>query len=79
MAGREKGRPTKWVYASVQESVSIGKPGIRFEIWKKWKQNKKKLGTLIVSVGGLRWRPNKGRISHKSWNAVKLWFNPEIE
>jgi hypothetical protein len=75
MKGRQKGRPTKWVQASVQESLMIGKPGIQFEVWEKWKRKKRKLGTLIVSVGGLRWKPNKGRIpTPKGWRALAEWF-----
>jgi hypothetical protein len=79
MASRAKGLPTKWVYAKVREELSVGKPGVKFEVWDKWKWNgkEKKLGTLIVSVGGLRWRPRKGRISQKSWDAVKAWFGTE--
>lgn len=35
MKGRQKGRPTKWVSASVGESISVGKPGVTFEVWGK--------------------------------------------
>jgi hypothetical protein len=63
MKGRQKGRPTKWVQASIQESVHVGKAGIQFEVWEKWARKNRKVGTLIVSVGGLRWWPIKGRIS----------------
>ena len=77
MKGRQKGRPTKWVTANVQETVSIGKPGVHFEIWEKWKWNQgKKLGTLIVSVGGLKWQPPKGKSVRRNWASVKEWFKP---
>ena len=51
MKGRQKGRPTKWVAATVQETISIGKPGVLFEVWEKRRKTRKKLGTLTVSVG----------------------------
>jgi hypothetical protein len=47
------------VSAKVHESIPIGKAGVTFEIWGKWKKKCKKLGTLTVSVGGLRWWPHK--------------------
>jgi hypothetical protein len=77
MKGRQKGRPTKWVTASVLEFVSIGKPGIQFEVWEKWKKTRRKLGTLTVSVGGLRWRRQSGKLSkQKSWDVLAEWFDP---
>jgi hypothetical protein len=45
---REKGRPTKWVKATVGESVWLGRSGITFEVWEKWKKKRRKLGTLTV-------------------------------
>jgi hypothetical protein len=76
MAGREKGRPTKWVRANLNEVVSIGKPGIVIEIWEKWRKKDKKLGTLTISVGGLRWLPGKGKKPRQqSWKAVDAWFD----
>ena len=75
MAGRERGRPTKWVTAIVHEHVAVGKPGITFEVWRKWKRNRKKLGTLTVSVGGLRWWPHKApAYRQKSWTKLAEWF-----
>ena len=71
MAGREKGRPTKWVKATVGESVWLGKPGITFDVWEKWKKKRKKLGTLIVSVGGVRWWPHQAKAYRcRSWAEV---------
>jgi hypothetical protein len=61
MKGRQSGRPTKYVTATVTPEVPIGKPGVTFEVWEKWKKKRRKLGTLTVSVGGLRWWPNNGR------------------
>jgi hypothetical protein len=48
MKGRQKGRPTKWVTAKVRENFGVGKPGVRFEVWTKWRRNRKKLGMLTV-------------------------------
>lgn len=76
MKGRQKGRPTKWVQTRVLEYIAIGKRGIQFEVWEKWKQKERKLGTLTVSVGGLRWWPQNGkRYKHKSWDTLSDWFN----
>ncbi len=79
MKGRQQGRPTKWVSATLKEHVSVGKPGVKFEVWEKWKKNRRKLGTLTISVGGLRWRPHKGKLSkQRSWDAFAEWFAPEV-
>ena len=75
MKGRAPGRPTKWVYASVNEKFSVGKPGLVIEVWTKWsKQKRTKEGTLTVSVGGLRWAPSGGKSRRRTWNAVQDWF-----
>ena len=80
MKGRQKGRPTKWVETSVLEYIAIGKRGIQFEVWEKWKQKKRKLGTLTVSVGGLRWWAQNGKQhKQKSWDALSDWFNPSTD
>ena len=76
MKGRRKGRPTKWVLAQVEQAIDIGKPGVKFEVWGKWRKKDGKVGTLIVSVGGLRWKPLNGKISRlKSWDEVHEWFD----
>ena len=78
MTGRQKGRPTKWVSASVEQAFPVGKPGITFEVWEKWKRKRKKLGTLTVSVGGLRWWPHKApKPRQKSWRRIAEWFELE--
>jgi len=77
MKGRQKGRPTKWAQASVLEFINLGKRGVQFEVWEKWKQKERKLGTLTVSVGGLRWWPQNGkRYRQKNWDALAHWFDP---
>jgi hypothetical protein len=78
MKGRQQGRPTKYVTATVSQPVTIGKPGVTFEIWEKWKKKRRKLGTLTISVGGLRWWPNKSAKERKqSWKKVREWFEME--
>jgi hypothetical protein len=80
MKGRQRGRPTKWVETTVLEYIDIGKRGIQFEVWEKWKQTKRKLGTLTISVGGLRWWPQNGkRYKQKNWDDLAYWFNPRID
>ena len=75
MRGRRPGRPTKWLKATVEESLYLDRTGIQFEVWTKWKKTDKKLGTLIVSVGGLRWLPGSGKkVRRKSWDAAREWF-----
>jgi hypothetical protein len=78
MKGRQKGRPTKWVKAAVKQNLSVGKPGVTFEVWGKWKKKRRKQGTLTVSVGGLRWRPHKApRDRRRTWDEVAEWFSGE--
>ncbi|MCI0360308.1 MAG: hypothetical protein L0211_17665 [Planctomycetaceae bacterium] len=78
MKGRQKGRPTKWVEAAVKENLAVGKPGVTFEVWGKWKKKRRKLGTLTVSVGGLRWWPHKApNPRRKTWDEVAAWFDGE--
>jgi len=76
MKGKQKGRPTKWVLASIQETIGITRTGIKFEVWEKWKRKNRKLGTLSISVGGLRWWPQDGkRYRKKNWGALSNWFS----
>lgn len=75
MKGRQQGRPIKWVNASVNAVVSIGKAGVTFEVYNKWGKKRKKFGTLTVSVGGLRWWRRKGKKEAQySWDTVAEWF-----
>jgi hypothetical protein len=71
------GRPIKWVTGSIKEPIYIGKPGVKFKVWDKWKKSgQSRLGTLTVSIGGLAWRPAKGKVrATKSWDAVAAWFD----
>jgi len=76
MRGRVSGRPTKWLRATIHEGVDMGKAGIQFEVWQKWKKRDKKLGTLTVSVGGLRWLTSHGKKEHRrTWDEVSAFFD----
>jgi hypothetical protein len=80
MRGRQKGRPTKYVKASVVEPVWLGKAGIQFEVWEKWEKKRRKLGTMIVSVGGIRWKPINGKISKRfPWADISDFFKEKPE
>ena len=75
MKGRQKGRPTKRVLAAVHEPVLVGKPGVTFEVWDKWRRKRRKVGTLTVSVGGLRWWPRDSpNYRQRKWEDVAAWF-----
>jgi hypothetical protein len=52
MKGRQRGRPTKRVLATVREPLPVGKPGVTFEVWDKWRRKRRKLGTLTVTWAG---------------------------
>ena len=76
MKGRQKGRPTKWVSARISERFRVGKPGVTFEVWGKWKKRRKKVGTLTVSVGGVRWWPHKApKERQRTWDELSAWFD----
>ena len=47
------GKPTKWATATISEGIALGKAGISIVIWDKW--GKKRRGTAVISVGGIRW------------------------
>jgi hypothetical protein len=76
MRGRQPGRPTKWVQAQVHEKLDVGKPGATFVVWSKWKRTDRKLGTLRINVGGLRWRAANGKkTTMRSWTEIAEWFD----
>lgn len=75
MKGRQMGRPTKWVSASIEQWIDVNRTGFMFHVAPKWKRKSKTVGTLIVSVGGLRWRPSKGKITRwRNWDEVEKWL-----
>lgn len=54
-----RGRPLKWVDAIITEPLTLGKAGIQIVLQGKW--HRKIKGTVIVSVGGIRWYRYKAR------------------
>jgi hypothetical protein len=54
-----RGVPRQWVRAKVKEPIAIGKSGARLIIWDKW--GKTRRGTLVVTVGGVRWYRYKAK------------------
>lgn len=71
MRGRQPGRPTNWVNARVWQAIDIDKNGLEFRVWKKWSKKGGRLGTLLVSNGGLRWRPGNGKyLRRRTWEQV---------
>jgi hypothetical protein len=76
MKGRQSGRPTKWVYATVDQWLHVDKTGFRFAVWEKWKRKEKKVGTLTVSVGGIRWLPARGKAQRwRTWQEIADWLS----
>jgi hypothetical protein len=56
--------------------VEVDRTGFSFAVWKKWKRTRRKVGTLTVSVGGLRWRPASGKASRRlTWDDVAEWLS----
>jgi hypothetical protein len=53
------GKYSKWARLGVNQPLWLNKAGVTIVVWDKW--GKKRRGTLIVSVGGLRWTPYKGK------------------
>jgi hypothetical protein len=70
-----RGKFSKWTRATIDEELWLGKVGIKFEVWTKYKKQRKKLGTVRVTVAGLRWLPHMGkREIRRSWDQVAGWF-----
>ncbi|MDA8108497.1 MAG: hypothetical protein M0015_07700 [Betaproteobacteria bacterium] len=61
-----KGKPSKWAKLDIDESVWLGKKGISIKVWDKW--GKKHKGTLVISIGGLRWY--KFNAKKPTWRAA---------
>ncbi len=76
MKGQQKGRPTKWVRASVGQWIDVDRTGFKFAVWEKWKRKERMVGTLTVSVGGLRWLPANGKAQRcRSCSEVAEWLS----
>lgn len=78
---RRKGKSTMEVEAKVDQGIPIGRPGITFVATDRWKRSRPRiLGTLVVSTGGLRWRPgNAKKEIRRSWNMVATWFDKRAD
>jgi hypothetical protein len=64
-----KGKPRKWATATVSEPIYLGKAGIKIVIWDKW--GRTRLGTAVVNVGGVRWKPYKAQKFRRiSWDML---------
>ena len=63
------GRPRKWVTARISEPIEIGKNGVELIIWDK--RGKACRGTVIVSVGGMRWYPYRAKKPYRvTWDEL---------
>ena len=58
-----QGRPRKWATAKVSEPVALGRSGIEIVLWDKW--GRTRTGTIIVSVGGVRWYPYRFKVPYR--------------
>jgi hypothetical protein len=54
-----QGRATKWVTVHIKEPISLGRSGVTFVVWDKWHRTRR--GTVVVSVGGIRWYSYKAK------------------
>ncbi len=52
-----QGKASNWARMKVRQPVWLNNRGIEIVVWDKWGRHRK--GTLVVSVGGLRWYPYK--------------------
>ncbi len=68
------GRPRKWVTALISEPISLGKTGLTLVVWDKW--GKKRRGTAIVSVGGIRWKPYMAKKPYRiTWDELDSYLS----
>lgn len=66
-----KGKPKKWATATVLEPIHLGKAGIEIIVWDKYKKTNTRLGTAVISVGGIRWKQYKAQKSHRvTWDQL---------
>ena len=64
-----QGRPSSWARLEVNQPLWLNKVGISIVIWDKY--GRKRKGTLVVSVGGLRWYPFKSpRARRITWDEL---------
>ncbi|MBX3349007.1 MAG: hypothetical protein KF747_09705 [Nitrospira sp.] len=65
-----QGRPSKWASVKINQDIWLDKSGIEIVVWDKY--GRKRKGTLVVSIGGLRWYAfkNKKPASSYKWNKL---------
>jgi hypothetical protein len=65
-----QGRPSKWASVNIDQTIWLDKTGISIVVWDKYRTKRK--GTLVVSIGGLRWYPYKGKKPARliKWNKL---------
>lgn len=64
-----KGRPQKWVTATISEPIALGKAGIEIVIYQKRKT--KRIGRAIIRVGGVHLYSYKAKKSKLiSWDKL---------
>jgi len=81
MAERKPGRLVHTVTASVQRAIPLKVTGIEFGVFRKWRRSaQRRVGTLVVNAGGLRWRSAR-RWSTKrlTWEEVRALFEDDAD
>ncbi len=77
MAARTPGRLVHKVFATIEKAIPLKVTGIEFTVERKWKGGReRRVGSLIVNAGGLRWRT--ARRWHRrrlSWDQVAALFD----
>ncbi len=64
-----QGRPSSWARLEINQPLWLNKAGILIVIWDKY--GRKRKGTLVVSVGGLRWYPYMGKRARRiTWDEL---------
>lgn len=64
-----QGRPSKWAKLKIEQPVWLNRAGVSIVVWDKW--GRKRKGTLVVSIGGIRWYPYKGKSARRiSWDTL---------
>ena len=64
-----QGRPSSWARLEVNQPLWLNKAGVSIVIWDKY--GRKRKGTLVVSVGGLRWYPYMGKRARRiTWDEL---------
>lgn len=77
MAERRPGRLVHTVSATIEKEIPLKVTGVEFTVERKWKGGRnRRVGTLIVNAGGIRWRA--ARRWHKkriTWEQVLAMFD----